>query len=521
MAHNGRVGVDALLREAANRQPRRVALKWGERTHTYAELEHRCDGLASALVDGGLGRGDRVGLLSRNRPEMIETMFATWRAGGAIVPINPRFVVDEVTALLDDASASALVVGPEHAELVSPLRQRVGSLRQIYSIDASVDGAEPYESVISVGHEFRGRPFETKADDLAWLFYTSGTTGRSKGAMLTHGNLDAMARGWVEEMTPLTDDDVALHAAPLSHGAGFHAFALVRAAISQIIATGGSFDPAEVCTLVERERVTTTWLVPTQIRMLLAHPALAEHDLSSLRAIVYGGSPMYVSDLEDGLRRLGKVFVQLYGQGESPMTGTFLPAAEHEIGSPRLASCGRVRGGMELSIQSEDGTSLEPGRVGEICLRGPTVMRGYWNQPEESARTLRDGWLHTGDLGLVDADGYVFIKDRSKDMIISGGSNVYPREVEDALSAHPEIAEACVFGVPDPKWGEAVKAVVVPEAGSRLDASHLLEFVRPHLADYKRPKSIDFVEALPKNAYGKVLRRALRSAYWPQDGRQV
>jgi acyl-CoA synthetase (AMP-forming)/AMP-acid ligase II len=293
---------------------------------------------------------------------------------------------------------------------------------------------------------------------------------------------------------------------------------------TQVLLRPPRFDPENFCATVQRHKVTNVWLVPTQIKMLLNYQELGKWDLSSLKWIVYGGSPMYVEDLKQALRRFGPVFVQIYAQGETPMTATYLRREDHLAAgdlAARLASCGRARSGLEVRVLDDDDRELRHGQAGQICVRGASVMKGYWEQPEATSQTLRGGWLHTGDIGYMDEHGYVYILDRSKDMIISGGANVYPREVEEVLIQHPAVSEACVIGVPHEMWGEAVKAVVVPEPGATVTAEDLAGFVGERLADYKKPRSVDFVAEIPKNAYGKVLRRELKARYWDRQARMV
>jgi acyl-CoA synthetase (AMP-forming)/AMP-acid ligase II len=305
-----------------------------------------------------------------------------------------------------------------------------------------------------------------------------------------------------------------LHCAPLSHGAGFHALtAVARGAENVVLARS---DPGEILAAIARHRVTAAWLVPTQIRMLLDHPDLDGADLSSLVSVVYGGSPMYRSDLVEAIERIGPVFCQIFAQGESPMTVTYLRREEHRADRPDagvLSSAGVARTGMEIRIADADDRVLPAGEPGEIQVRGPAVMAGYWRRPEATAETLRGGWLHTGDVGRLDERGYLYVLDRLKDMIITGGSNVYAQEVEDVLLRHPAVREAAVFGTPDRLWGEAVTAVVVGAAGVVPGADELRAFCREHLADYMRPKHVHVVDALPRNSYGKVLKRELREKY--------
>jgi long-chain acyl-CoA synthetase len=339
--------------------------------------------------------------------------------------------------------------------------------------------------------------------------------------MLSHGCLTFVAVSWLADLQRLEPEDVGLVAAPLTHGAGIMALAFIMKGAGQVLLHG--FDPARFLGTVAEEKVTHTWLVPTQVRILLDSPAMETADLSTLRSIVYGGAPMYVEDLKEAVARIGPVFVQLFAQTESPMTGTYMRAEEHILdgpGSERLASCGHARSGMEIAILDEDDRRVPLGETGEICIKGPALMNGYWNQSEATAETLRNGWLHTGDIGRMDDHGYVYILDRTKDMVISGGLNVYPREIEEVLLRHPAISQAAVIGIPDAKWGEAVKAVVVAD-GSDLTEAEVIAFAGENLAGYKKPKTVDFVGDLPKTTYGKVDKKAIRAPYWAGRDRMV
>jgi long-chain acyl-CoA synthetase len=354
---------------------------------------------------------------------------------------------------------------------------------------------------------------EVAGDDIGWLFYTSGTTGNPKGAMLSHAVLLFVTVAWLADLTPLDETDVTLHAAPLSHGAGFHALAATARAAHQVIPPTPNFDPTGTLALINEVGVTNTWMVPTQI-VMLADAAPAALALPTLQYVVYGGAPMTPAATARALERFGSIFVQLYGQGESPMTITVLRRQDHR---PELfGSAGRARPGVELAIMDEDSRRVPAGTVGEVVVRGPSVMSGYWNRPEATAETLRGGWLHTGDLGRLTDDGCLYLLDRTKDMIISGGSNVYAVEVERVLGAHPGVADVAVVGVPDDLWGEVVAAVVVPAAGLGLDETTLEAHCRATLAGYKVPRRWVRADSLPRNAYGKVLKRELRAELAPQ-----
>jgi acyl-CoA synthetase (AMP-forming)/AMP-acid ligase II len=517
------MNVGHLLRDAAERYPDRPAFIWGDKVVSYGLANARANALAAGLRRLGLTDGDRVGILMWNCPQLLESYFATWQAAGCVVPLNARIVASEVVYHLGDPRATAVVFGEEFRELMVQVREQLPCVKFFVCTGEPLRGQIAYEELIK---EDWGAKLSVKTndEDLAWLFYTSGTTGRPKGAMLTHANLTFMSVGWVADLMRLESGDVGLHAAPLTHGAGFHSLALALKACTQVILKSSKFEVEQFCAAVEKYRISNTWLVPTQIKLLLNYQDLEKWDLSSLKWVVYGGAPMYVEDLKQALRRVGPVFVQLYGQGETPMTGTYLPPHEHVPegpGSERLASCGHARSGIEVSILDDQDAELPRGDVGQICVRGPTVMKGYWERPEANAETLRNGWLHTGDVGFMDEHGYVYILDRTRDMIITGGSNVYPREIEEVLLQHPAISDVSVIGVPDELWGEAVKAIVVLKQDSLATAEEIIAFAGEHMAGYKKPKTVDFVTDLPKSSYGKVLKRELRDRYLNKVGPQA
>jgi acyl-CoA synthetase (AMP-forming)/AMP-acid ligase II len=342
--------------------------------------------------------------------------------------------------------------------------------------------------------------------------------------MLTHGNLIACALGALADTMRLEVGDVALHAASLTHGSGYNALAYTMKGCAQVLLSPLGFDVEKFLEFVPRYKVNALFAVPTMIKMVVEHPAAADADLSSLRWVMYGGAPMYVEDLKAALDLMGPVFVQIYGQTESPMTGTLLRPEEHRLDEPysgRLGSCGRARSGIGVRILDEDDRPVPTGEVGEICLRGATVMKGYWNRPEATAETLRSGWLHTGDIGKMDDHGYVYILDRTRDMVISGGLNIYPREVEEVLLTHPAVSEVCVFGVPDEKWGEALKAHVVLAPGQSATEADIIAFAGEYMAGYKKPKTVDLVDEIPKTTYGKPDKKAVRAPYWAGQERMV
>jgi acyl-CoA synthetase (AMP-forming)/AMP-acid ligase II len=518
------MNVGYFLTAAGEQYSERPAIICGNQTTTYSQENVRTDRLAAALKRLGLVRGERVGVLMWNCPEMLESFFATWKAGGCIVPLNPRFLANEVVYQLRDSRTVTVIFGEEFREMMNQVSEQAPSLKHLISLGQPLAGQLGFENLMACEDAGEKSGKDISDDDLAWLFYTSGTTGRPKAAMLTHGNLSFMALGAVADLMRIEPEDVGLHAAPLTHAAGFLSLAMVLKGSTQVILQPHRFSPEGFCAAVAKHRVTTTWLVPTQINLLLRYPDLGSWDLSSLKWVVYGGAPMYVAVLREALKRIGQVFVQLYGLGESPMTATYMRAQDHALEgaeAKRLASCGHARSGIEIRILADGGQDMPHGEVGEICLRGQSVMKGYWERPEATAAALQRGWLHTGDLGYLDENGYLYIVDRTTDVIISGGANIYPREVEEVLMRHPAIAEVCVFGVPDDLWGESVKAAVVLKPGATSSAEEITQFVGGYLAGYKKPKSVDFLMELPKSAIGKILKRRLRDFHWAGRGKKV
>ena len=515
-----------ILAVSARTHPDRAAVVWdeGRQRRSYRELNQRADAVATALGDElGVRPHDRVSVMMSNSPELLEALFAVWKAGATVVPLNARYTEEEILYHVGDSEARVLLAGAEFGETLLGLQEKLG-LDSLVLTGGENGHATSLDGLLERYAGRRPESPETADDDVAWLAYTSGTTGRPKGAMLTHGNLTFVAVSWLADLQRIEAEDVGLVAAPLTHGAGMMALAFVMKAATQVILQPSGFDTARFLRMVPEHGVTHTWLVPTQIRMVLDYPDLDGADLSTLKTIVYGGAPMYVEDLKEAIRRIGPVFVQLFAQSESPMTGTYLRPQEHVLegpGSERLASCGYARSGTEVSILDDKSGVLPPGEIGEICIRGPAVMKGYWKRPEATAETLRDGWLHTGDIGKMDDQGYVFILDRTKDMLISGGLNVYPREIEEVLLRHAGIGQVAVIGVPDDRWGEAVKAVVVPAAGARLSEAEVIAFAASQLAGYKKPKSVEFVTDLPKTTIGKIDKKALRAPYWVGRDRMV
>lgn len=498
-----------LLDRAGRVAGRRVAVWRGVRpVATHAELAAQAASLAGGLrARLRLAPGERAALLMTNGPETLAALFACWQAGLVAVPVNAKLHPREVAFILENSGARLLVTTRDLAgaaqEAVSMLSPQPEVVEAGSPAWRALLGAAPVP------------PHPSEVSDPAWIFYTSGTTGRPKGAVLSHRNLLAMTQGYFAEVDSIAPGDAVLHAAPMSHGSGLYTLPHVAAMAGQILPESGGFDPQEILRLLAHHRGVTIFAAPTMVGRLVRWPGTAEADLSGLKTIVYGGGPMYLADCQATLRVLGPRLVQIYGQGESPMTISVLPRHCHaDMGHPRhlerLASVGFAQAGIDLRVAGPDGSPLPVGETGEVILRGPTVMEGYWRNPEATAASLRDGWLWTGDMGSLDEDGFLTLKDRSKDLIISGGSNIYPREVEEVLLLHPEVAEVSVVGRVHPDWGEEVVAFVVPAAGGAPPREALDALCLERIARFKRPKEYLVVSALPKNNYGKVLKTELR-----------
>ncbi len=453
--------------------------------------------------------GDRVAIFARNLPEYVEIMLACWWHGLAAVPVNAKLHPRELAWILEH-SGSALLFASE--DLAAGLGEAPGTLRETLII-----GSAAYRRLL----EAEPAPLApVAADAMAWLFYTSGTTGRPKGAMITHGNLRAMTYAYFIDVDSIAPGDAILHAAPMSHGSGIYILPHAAAGAVQVVPESGGFDPAELFALLPHWPGATLFAAPTMVKRLTAHARAHGPDTAPLKTIVYGGAPMYLADLDAAHEVFGFRLAQIYGQGESPMTITALDKRAHaDTGHPRwrrrLQSAGTPQIVCEVKIADPEGRELPAGEVGEILVRGDSVVPGYWQDPQATARTMGDGWLRTGDLGSFDEDGFLYIRDRSKDLIISGGANIYPREVEDVLLTHPGVREVSVIGLPDPEWGERVVACLVAEPG--IDEARLDAWCLERIARFKRPKQYVFLEELPKNNYGKILKRSLRARLCGED----
>jgi len=495
-----------LLSRAARVFPDHPAIVSGTRVHaSYEAFARRAASLAASFRDElELSPGDRVGLFMTNCPQYLEVLWGAWWAGLAAVPINAKLHSREAEYILEHSGARVCFVTDD----LPPPGGRIATLERLIDVSSS-----EYRSLAA--RDGAQGIVAAAPDDLAWLFYTSGTTGRPKGVEITHRNLMTMALCYFADVDEVTHGDCIVHAAPMSHGSGIYCVPHVLRAAKQVVPESGGFDTGEIFDLARAHEGVAMFAAPTMVKRLVDHALSHPPRLDNLKTVVYGGGPMYLADIHDAIAVMGQRFVQIYGQGESPMTITALSKWHHaNVGHPRyearLASVGVAQSAVEVRIADENDVPLPPGETGEILVRGDSVMRGYWANPDASAATLANRWLHTGDVGSLDQDGFLTLKDRSKDLIISGGSNIYPREVEEVLLRHPGVAEVSVVGRAHPEWGEEVVAFVVRAASSAVGERELDTLCLQHIARFKRPKAYRFVDALPKNNYGKVLKTELR-----------
>jgi fatty-acyl-CoA synthase len=485
---------------------------WGDKSWTWREIDAEVSALAAALSARGIAKGDRILVHSKNCEEMFWSMFAAFRLGAVWVPTNFRLMTDEVAYLASASGAIAFLCHgdfPDHAKAVSgpAFTWRIGT-----------DGGFGERSLRAAIAEHKGAEVANVAvehDDPCWFFFTSGTTGRSKAAVLTHGQMAFVVTNHLADLTPATtEQDASLVVAPLSHGAGVHQLMQTARGAKTILLPTERFDIAEAYRLIQTHRVTNLFTVPTILKMMVEHPAVDQFDHSSLRYVIYAGAPMYREDQKAALKKLGKVIVQYFGLGEVTGNITVFPASLHEEDDgpqARIGTCGFERTGMQVSIQDDNGRELKPFETGEICVVGPAVFAGYHDNPEANAKAFRDGWFRTGDLGHMDEEGFVYITGRASDMYISGGSNIYPREIEEKILTHPAVGEVAVLGVPDSMWGEVGVAVCVAREGAKpVSEAEMAAFLSPKVPRYKMPKRFFFWDALPKSGYGKIPKRLVR-----------
>ena len=466
---------------------------------SYRELSGRVSRLAAGLLARGVNRGEHVALLMSNVPQFWESILACWHAGLVPVPINAKLHPREIAYILQHSESRLCLATAELAAGID-----------VNAVPTVVVASEDYTILLAQAPMTQ---FAADPEDNAWLFYTSGTTGQPKGAMLTHRNLQAMCLCYVSDIDSGGPWRAILHPAPLSHGSGLYGLAHLMKGSCQVIPRSGSFDAEEIFALIQAWPDCVFFAAPTMVRRLTTYPG--EVDVSGLRAVIYGGAPMLLADVKAFIRRFGPRLAQLYGQGETPMTITgmgrdYFAGMDHPRWEQRLSSAGLPQSAVDVRVVGEDDRPLAAGECGEILVHGDTVMKGYWRNPEATADTLRRGWLRTGDLGIFDEEGFLTIQDRSKDVIISGGANIYPREVEEVLLQHPGVQEVSVIGKPDPEWGEIVVAYLSASPGARVSEEELDALCLANIARFKRPKVYRFVDEIPKNNYGKIQKITLR-----------
>lgn len=495
------------LRRTARLHPDSPALLRGaDVVADYVTFARRAAGLGGYLAQHhGIGRGDRVGVFMNNRSEYLEALYAIWFTGAAVVPINARLHPREARNIAEDADVALIFVSDDVGAALTAITPD----RKLLSVDSAAY-ADMREALPLTA------PVPMATQDLIWLFYTSGTTGRPKGVMINSGNIQAMIMSYLADVDTVSRDDTFLYAAPISHGAGLYNFLGVIAGSRHACPVSAGFEPGELLGLAETLGNVSLFAAPTMVRRLIAEARLSQRQGNGIRTIVYGGGPMYEADIIDAVAVMGDRFVQIYGQGECPMSISVLPrAAVSDRSGPnwreRLRSVGHAQACTRIRILGNDGEPLGPGQIGEVIVSGASVMSGYWRNEAATQASIVNGWLRTGDLGSLDEDGFLTLKDRSKDLIISGGSNVYPREVEEVLKHHPSVSEVAVVGLPSPEWGEEVVACIVVNEGHTFDAAALDRLCLAQIARYKRPRQYRVFESLPKNNYGKVLKLELRA----------
>jgi long-chain acyl-CoA synthetase len=502
-----------------------TAIVFEDKRLTFSQMDARINRLSNGLLALGLTKSCKVAVLMNNSLESAASLFAIPRAGLTYVSMNARHSAREHAEVLNDSEADALIVDEIFLDLLGPVLSSVPGLKHVIVVGTPRPGRLTYDELTA---DQSADPPEVEIDedeDIERLQYTSGTTGRPKGVAWTfRTGYNVLANVLMNMDQPMGPSDVNLNSGPLTHAAGLMMMVYYSRGATNIILP--RYDELEVLQTIEREKVTSLLLIPTMLYRLLMVPNLKSFDLSSVRRIWYGTAPMAVEKLKEAIQVFGNVFRQNYGMSEIAQPITFLGPEDHvidgsEVQARRLSSAGRPAMGVEIKVAGDDGAPVKPGEIGEILVRSNKLMKGYWKNPQETEEAFRDGWFHTRDMAAVDEDGYIYIMDRKSDMIISGGFNIYPREVEEVIMAHPGVAEAAVISIPHEIWGEAVKAMVVLKDGVRLADKEIIEHCKKNLASYKKPTSVDFVREIPKNLYGKVNRRVLKEPFWKGRDRWV
>ena len=505
-------------RVQAELRPDKVAMTFEGRATTYKELNERASQQANAFLREGLKPQARAAILAKNTDIFFELQFATVKSRVVLVAVNFRLAPPEVSFVVNDAAAEILFVGEEYYELIEGIEGELNTVKQFVALHGGHARWPSFEDWVA-NCSPEDPMLAADVHETAVQLYSSGTTGHPKGVEISHDNLMALIPVALEDWGTWKADDVSIVAMPLFHIAGSE-WGIVGFYVGAHNVIMPEVDPGAILKAIEAYGVTQALFVPAVILFLLQHPDCATTDFSSLRNVIYGASPIPLDLVKRAVDMIGCDFAQVYGLTETTGAFTYLPPEDHD-GTEKMKSCGKVMRGSEVRVVDEEMNERAIGEVGEIVIRSRQVMKGYWNQPEATAQANRGGWFHTGDAGYFDAEGYLYIHDRVKDMIISGGENIYPAEIESALFAHPAIADIAIIGVPDDKWGEAVKAVVVLKEGQSLELEEFIAYARARLAGYKIPRSLDLVAEMPRNPSGKILKRVLREPYWKGEERQV
>lgn len=491
----------------ADRAPEREAVVFYDQRMTNRELDARVNALASGLVEVGIGRNDVVALLMNNCPEYLEATLAINKIGAIFLSLNFRLAPPEWQYIMDHAQARAIIVGSEFSDEIASIADRIPAVATRIVVGDEREQWQSYSALLEAHAGMRVPTADADAEDVQRLMYTSGTTSRPKGVPLTYGNVLWKTFGHVVEFG-LTSADRTLMAGPMYHVGAFDLPGTGTLYVGGSLVILRKFDPADVMQAIERERPTNVWLAPAMVNAILQLPDLAKYEASSIRFIVNGGEKMPVSLIEKLVTAFPNAWLaDAYGLTETVSGDTFL---DPDSVISKAGSVGKPVLHLDVRIERETGEPVAPNELGEILLRGPKVFKGYWRDPEATAAAIRDGWFHTGDVGRIDEDGYLYIEDRKKDMIVSGGENIASPEVERILYQHPAVLEAAVVGIADPRWGEVPKAFVVLKEGQSASADEIIEFCRTHLAKFKVPKAVEFIDRLPRTASGKVLKRELR-----------
>jgi len=514
-----------LISWPARMYPDQIGIQFEEKKFTFREFNARINKLAHGLMSLGLKKGDHVSVLMTNCPEFIESRFAISKCGLTLIRLNARDAMETQRYILHHSETTALLVGKEFKSEVKQMKKRLPKLKHYIALSAVNDKEFiDYESLLSNNPDHEPE-VEVHSEDLDNIRYTSGTTGKPKGVMMTCRAMQSRLQYFFMNLDILiTPKDVCLNVAPLTHAAGNVLMPYYFRGAKNIILK--RFDERVVLEMIQKERVTVILLVPTMIKRLVDFPQILDYDTSSLKRIFYGTSPISPDILKKAVQIFGPVFRQNYGMAEAIMPLICLYPEDHKIDGPeanikRLGSVGRPALGVEVKVVDKKNREIAPGEIGEIVIRSEHVMKGYWKNKKETEKILKDGWLYSGDLATVDEDGYIYIMDRKKDMIISGGFNIYPKEIENVIYSHPEIKEVAVIGVPDDQWGESVKAYVIPREGKAINEDDIIELCRSKLASYKKPKFIEIVRSLPKNSSGKIMKNILREKEWKGYKRMV